>query len=207
VPMRKHRTAHRTLTPAGLNQGAHDGEATSKQRKHSWAIYHIRGHRHNSSASSMTLRMSRVRSRRAIEEFEVPENQHAMGLRHTVVRAIGRTKLSMVLERKFNGAGRPPPISDSCGVKATIERYNNVNRQGCTRAALVIRHCIPLSPQSFTTGAPNGPDPNAFAPCFDAAGRWYWPTNDRDCHAYFATGGSAYGFVPRRPTTSIISRR
>jgi len=63
-------------------------------------------------------------------------------------------------------------------------------------AALVIGTAsTALAAEYYHPGAPSG-DPNAFAPCFDAAGRWYWPTNNNDCHAYFPTGGSAYGFVP-----------
>ena len=43
--------------------------------------------------------------------------------------------------------------------------------------------------------APSG-DPYAFAPCFDAAGRWYWPNSNSDCHVSHPTARSAYGFVP-----------
>ena len=39
--------------------------------------------------------------------------------------------------------------------------------------------------------APQG-DPNAFPPCFDAAGQWYWPSS----MACYPTDRSAYGFVP-----------
>jgi hypothetical protein len=46
--------------------------------------------------------------------------------------------------------------------------------------------------------APMG-NPNAFAPCFDAAGRWYSPTSDGDCGVGNSTARSAFGFVP--PTT------
>jgi hypothetical protein len=41
--------------------------------------------------------------------------------------------------------------------------------------------------------APMG-DPNAFPPCFDAAGQWYWPASNA-CYDYYPTARNAYGFV------------
>jgi hypothetical protein len=43
--------------------------------------------------------------------------------------------------------------------------------------------------------APSG-NPYAFAACFDAAGRIYYPTSDSDCHAGYPSASSAYGFAP-----------
>ena len=49
------------------------------------------------------------------------------------------------------------------------------------------------SQQSYT----NNGNPYAFAPCFDAAGQWYWPTSNNDCGVdYYPTDRNAYGFVP-----------
>ena len=39
--------------------------------------------------------------------------------------------------------------------------------------------------------APSG-NPYAFAPCFDAAGQWYWPTSN----ACYPAPRKAYDFVP-----------
>src|SRR5713226_5193363 len=112
-------------------------------------------------------------------------------------------------------AGRPP-ICDSCGAKATKRDTIMLSK---TKIALAAALVIGTASTALAAGfvepgsldgvnpayhprwfpnypgvydSPNG-DPNAFAPCFDAAGRWYWPTNNNDCHAYFPTGGSAYG--------------
>jgi hypothetical protein len=52
-----------------------------------------------------------------------------------------------------------------------------------------------LKPGSIYS-APMG-DPNAFAPCFNSAGQWNWPTSNNDCYAAsFGNAGDAYGFVP-----------
>jgi hypothetical protein len=55
--------------------------------------------------------------------------------------------------------------------------------------------------------APSG-NPNAFAPCFDAAGHVYYPTANNDCHVvYHTTASNAYGFVPSATRHMHHSRR
>jgi hypothetical protein len=58
---------------------------------------------------------------------------------------------------------------------------------GTASTALAAGHPAPGS----LYDAPMG-DPNAFPPCFDAAGQWYWP----DSMGCYSTAGNAYGFVP-----------
>jgi hypothetical protein len=58
---------------------------------------------------------------------------------------------------------------------------------GTASTALAAGYVVPSS----LYDAPMG-DPNAFPPCFDAAGQWYWPAS----MACYPTDRSAYGFVP-----------
>jgi hypothetical protein len=58
-------------------------------------------------------------------------------------------------------------------------------------AALVI-----IGTASTALALPPVGDVYANPPCFDAAGRWYYPASAGDCHAYFPTASNAYGFVP-----------
>ena len=74
-----------------------------------------------------------------------------------------------------------------------------------TKIALAAALVIGTASTAFAAGylkpgsiynAPMG-DPNAFAPCFDAAGQWYWPTSNNDCGVdYYPADRNAYGFVP-----------
>jgi hypothetical protein len=98
-------------------------------------------------------------------------------------------------------AGRPP-ISESCGAKATKRDTTMLSK---TKIALAAALVIGTASTALAAGyvapsslydAPSG-DHNAFAPCFDAAGRWYWPTTNNDCGVdYYPTARNTYGFVP-----------
>jgi hypothetical protein len=68
-----------------------------------------------------------------------------------------------------------------------------------TKSALAAALVIGTASTAFAAGyvapsslydAPMG-DPNAFPPCFDAAGQWYWPTSN----ACYPIPRNTYGFV------------
>ena len=95
-----------------------------------------------------------------------------------------------------------PPNSETCGAKATKRDTTMLSK---TKIALAAALVIGTASTALAAGyvapsslydAPMG-DPDAFAACFDAAGRWYWPTSNNDCGVdYYPTARSAYGSVP-----------
>jgi hypothetical protein len=91
----------------------------------------------------------------------------------------------------------PPAYLRVVRGKSDQERYNMLNKTKIALAAALVMGTAStalaagyLEPGSIYS-APMG-DPNAFPPCFDAAGQWYWPASN----ACYPTPGNAYGFVP-----------
>jgi hypothetical protein len=89
-----------------------------------------------------------------------------------------------------------PPISGTRGAKATEKDTTMLNK---TKIALAAALVIGTASTALAAGylqpgsiynAPSG-DPYAAPACFDAAGRWYWPTSGSDC-----IDSNAYAFAP-----------
>jgi hypothetical protein len=118
-------------------------------------------------------------------------------------------------------AASQPPISGSCGAKATKRDIPMLNKTKIVLAAALVIGTASTAlaggfvepgsmdgvnpayhPRWFPNypGVDNAPsgDPNALPPCFDGAGQMYYPANN-DCYAgAFGNAGNAYGFVPSR---------